>query len=53
GFTGDADTYGLGIRIGLYFQWITSSIAYSFVPSEAITMRGVNNCFQAAMFAGL
>ena len=53
GFEGDSDTYGLGIRIGLYFQWITTSIAYNFVPSEAITMRGVNNCFQAAMFAGL
>jgi len=53
GFNGDSDTYGLGIRIGLYFQWITSSIAYNFVPSEAVTMRGVNNCFQAAMFAGL
>ncbi|KAF8428696.1 hypothetical protein EV426DRAFT_571309 [Tirmania nivea] len=53
GFEGDEDTYGLGIRIGLYFQWITSSIAYNFVPSEAIMMRGINNCFQAAMFAGL
>ncbi|KAF8465698.1 hypothetical protein BDZ91DRAFT_681402, partial [Kalaharituber pfeilii] len=53
GFDGDQDTYGLGIRIGLYFQWLTSSLAYNFVPSEAVTMRGVNNCFQAAMFAGL
>ena len=53
GFEGDQDTYGLGIRIGVYFQWITTSIAYSFIPSEAVTMRGVNNCFQAAMFAGL
>ena len=32
---------------------MTSSIAYGFVPEEAVTMRGVNNCFQAAMFAGL
>jgi len=53
GFPGDQDTYGLGIRIGLYFQWVTSSIAYNLVPSEAINMRGVNNCFQLAMFAGL
>lgn len=53
GFVGDDNTYGLGIRIGIYFQWITSSIAYNFVPEEAVTMRGVNNCFQAAMFAGL
>ncbi|KAI5797527.1 hypothetical protein DFH27DRAFT_562727 [Peziza echinospora] len=53
GFAGDQDTYGLGIRIGLYLQWVTSSTAYNLVPSEAVTMRGVNNCFQAAMFAGL
>ncbi|KAF8440694.1 hypothetical protein BGX38DRAFT_1205406 [Terfezia claveryi] len=53
GFLGDQDTYGLGIRIGLYFQWVTSSIAYNLVPSEAINMRGVNNCFQLSMFAGL
>lgn len=53
GFAGDDNTYGLGIRIGIYLQWITSSIAYNFVPEEAVTMRGVNNCFQAAMFAGL
>lgn len=53
GFSGDDNTYGLGIRIGIYLQWITSSIAYNFVPEEAVTMRGVNNCFQAAMFAGL
>lgn len=53
GFRGDDNTYGLGIRLGVYFQWVTSSIAYNLVPEEAITMRGVNNCFQAAMFAGL
>lgn len=53
GFSGDDNTYGLGIRLGVYLQWVTSSIAYNFVPEEAVTMRGVNNCFQAAMFAGL
>lgn len=53
GFDGDDNTYGLGIRIGIYLQWITSSIAYNFLPKEAETMRGINNCFQAAMFAGL
>lgn len=53
GFDGDDNTYGLGIRIGIYLQWITTSIAYNFLPKEAGTMRGINNCFQAAMFAGL
>ena len=53
GFAGDDNTYGLGIRIGLYLQWFTSSIAYNFVPEEAVNMRGVNTCFQLANFAGL
>lgn len=53
GFVGDDNTYGLGIRIGVYLQWVTSSLAYNFVPEEAVTMRGVNNCFQASIFAGL
>jgi hypothetical protein len=53
GFRGDTDTYGLGIRVGLYLQWITSSIAYYFVPGEAENMRGVNTSFQAATFGGL
>ncbi|KAI5849324.1 hypothetical protein DFP73DRAFT_540205 [Morchella snyderi] len=53
GFSGDDNTYGLGIRIGVYLQWITSAVAYGFLPTEAQSIRGVNNCFQAAMFAGL
>ena len=32
---------------------MTSCIAYGFVPEETVTMRGVNNWFLAAMFAGL
>ena len=32
---------------------MTSSIAYSFVKKEAVANRGVNICFQLAMFAGL
>lgn len=53
GFSGDDNTYGLGIRIGVYLQWVTSAVAYGFLPTEAESVRGVNNCFQAAMFAGL
>jgi hypothetical protein len=52
GFAGDDNTYGLGIRIGVYLQWICSSIAYNFVPEEAVTMRGVNTCFTISNFAG-
>jgi hypothetical protein len=52
GFKGDDNTYGLGIRLGVYIQWIISSIAYNFIPGEAVTMRGVNTCFTLANFAG-
>ncbi|CAG8694257.1 11183_t:CDS:2, partial [Acaulospora colombiana] len=39
GFVGDSNMYGKGIRIGMYLQWITSSLAYNFVPEEAVNMR--------------
>lgn len=44
GFEGDEGTYGRGIRLGLYLQWFTTSLADNFVPDEAIAMRGVNIC---------
>lgn len=33
GFTGNADLYGLGVRLGIYVQWITATIAIRYVPS--------------------
>lgn len=51
-FRGDQDTYGKGIRVGVYLQWMTSNLANNFVPDEAMTMRGVNTCFALANFAG-
>lgn len=45
--------YGLGIRLGFYFQWITTSLANNFLPEEAITMRGINNAFQLSVLVGL
>ncbi|PVF95414.1 hypothetical protein CPB86DRAFT_788060, partial [Serendipita vermifera] len=53
GFKGDNNMYGKGIRIGMYLQWITSSLAYNFVPEEAVNMRGVNFGFTLANFVGL
>lgn len=53
GFLGNGDAYGLGIRLGLYFQWATFLLAYGFIREEAVSIRGVNNCFVAAMFSGL
>lgn len=53
GFGGDNDTYGLGIRLGLYIQWLTFIITCGFVTQEARSIRGITNCFQGAMFVAL
>ena len=34
GFEGDPDFYGLGIRVGLYLQWISSFVTNCFTPNE-------------------
>jgi len=34
GFTGNPDFYGLGIRIGVYLQWLASLIANVWLPRE-------------------
>lgn len=34
GFDGDPDFYGLGIRVGIYLQWITCLVTCAFLPSE-------------------
>jgi len=53
-FTGDDNTYGLGIRTGIYLQWLTSVIAFTTgPPGEIESIRGANNAFQIAMLAGL
>ena len=34
GFQGDPDFYGLGIRIGLYLQWMSALVTNWFTPAE-------------------
>jgi hypothetical protein len=34
GFVGNSDFYGLGIRLGVYMQWLASLIAYASLPGE-------------------
>jgi len=53
GFQGNPDTYGLGIRIGIYLQWIASFIAYTVVRKEAASMVVMNYSFLLANFIGL
>ncbi|KAG8993042.1 hypothetical protein FRB90_000808, partial [Tulasnella sp. 427] len=56
GFEGDDNTYGLGIRLGLYLQWLSTmacNVLGLFEPEEARSMKSINLCFQASVFGGL
>ena len=51
GFTGNSDIYGLGIRLGVYLQWVAALI--SVVSSRATILRellDVNTIFSLAIF---
>lgn len=56
GFDGDSNTYGLGIRLGLYMQWLSTALCHflgSSKNNEIKNMKGINLCFQASVFGGL
>lgn len=53
GFEGNNDAYGLGIRLAMYTQWITSALIYCFLKQDAPSTIGINNCFQLSIFIGL
>ena len=53
GFDGDSDTYGLGIRVGVYTQWASGVIANWYVTEMAHTMRIRATLFQMAMTIAL
>lgn len=50
GFVGNSDAYGLGIRLGIYFQWIASWIANQLSPEIAAELNDVNCIFLIAIF---
>ena len=49
GFAGNADIYGIGIRIGYYSQALAIWFANFFYYREAQVLRGVNNLFLFAL----
>jgi hypothetical protein len=49
GFTGDSDFYGLGIRLGIYFQWLASLIANPLLKAERASMAGSYLTFSLAL----
>ncbi|TVY73587.1 hypothetical protein LSUE1_G006853, partial [Lachnellula suecica] len=52
-FAGNADMYGLGIRIGFYCQWYSTILAVWIAPKEVPSLRLSNSLFVAATFLAL
>lgn len=52
-FDGNADMYGLGIRIGFYLQWFGTILASWIARSEVQGMRFSNSLFVSATFLAL
>ncbi|OAF98788.1 uncharacterized protein CC84DRAFT_1223533 [Paraphaeosphaeria sporulosa] len=49
GFLGNADLYGLGIRLGLYLQWMSSFLANNFLSSTRQEIQRVYLVFSLAI----
>ncbi|KAF1991724.1 hypothetical protein K402DRAFT_322668, partial [Aulographum hederae CBS 113979] len=49
-FDGNPDFYGLGIRIGIYLQWITALLANHFLREAIDTNLETNTIFLLALF---
>ncbi|KAJ3496709.1 hypothetical protein NLG97_g2460 [Lecanicillium saksenae] len=52
-FPHNSDLYGIGIRIGLYCQWVTSLIAQAYVPTEVPAVQTATQSFQTAILISL
>ncbi|KAF2186027.1 hypothetical protein K469DRAFT_573958 [Zopfia rhizophila CBS 207.26] len=50
GFEGNADMYGMGIRIGYYLQWYGTILAAWIAPEESQGLRIANSLFVTATF---
>ena len=53
GLTGDPDLYGLGIRIGIYLQWISSLLTNVLIPSGVSDSLDTNSIFLFAIFIAI
>ena len=49
GFEGNEDMYGLGIRVGIYLQWITSLVANNLLPESRKELQRVWLVFSLAV----
>jgi len=53
GFVGNSDLYGLGIRAGIYLQWISSIIVNHFLSSQIKNYAATNIVFGFAVCVAL
>jgi hypothetical protein len=53
GFVGNSDYYGLGIRLGLYIQWMTQIIANVIMPGERRSAAAAGMVFFAALMVAM
>lgn len=53
GFEGNSDAYGLGIRLAMYIQWVTSPLLSCFFSEGSSSVIGISNCFQLSVFIAL
>lgn len=53
GFEGNNDAYGLGIRLGIYIQWLIAAASSCFLQDGGQSVVGISNCYRLAMFIGL
>ncbi|KAF2658364.1 hypothetical protein K491DRAFT_676410 [Lophiostoma macrostomum CBS 122681] len=52
GFEGESDLYGLGIRIGVYLQWLTGLLVYVFYPEGYADVSTTTLIFSTAITIG-
>ena len=50
---GNPDLYGLGIRLGIYFQLISTSLTNRLLPEETLSACDTNSIFLLAVFAAV
>lgn len=52
-FEGKSDLYGFGIRLGIYFQLISTALADKLLPEEQKNAWDTNSIFLLAVFAAV
>ncbi|KAL2167645.1 hypothetical protein VTG60DRAFT_946 [Thermothelomyces hinnuleus] len=53
GFEGNSDIYGLGIRVGIYLQWLAAIAAEMASPADVEAAQAAAASYQLAMLSGL